>query len=78
MDSFKEYATRQVIIWLENTQRYYNYVNVLAEQAKEAAADQNEAAEILARDIEEFIKGNAPEVDLLKMSGDKSLKRLRQ
>lgn len=62
MDSFKEYATRQVIIWLENTQRYYNYVNVLAEQAKEAAADQNEAAEILARDIEDFIKSDAPEV----------------
>ena len=35
MDNFKEYATRQVIIWLENTQRYYNYVSVLAEQAKE-------------------------------------------
>ena len=62
MDSFKQYATRQVVIWLENTEKYYHYVNVLAEQAKEAAADQNEAAEILARDIEDFIKSDAPEV----------------
>lgn len=45
MDSFKEYATRQVIIWLENTQRYYNYVNVLGERAGRASQGSRRGSE---------------------------------
>lgn len=63
-NEFSEYSTRQIIIWLENVEKYYIYFRDLAAGILEHQdGDKEAAAEILAGHIEDYIKQNNPLID---------------
>ena len=57
----KEYITRTIKIWLENTEDNYLYFHELAAEALDQAdGDKDAAAEILADEIKEAVSNAKP------------------
>ena len=60
-NDFNKYATRTVKTWLINTPNEYEFFMELAADARNQADNDDEAAEILAREICDCLKEAQPE-----------------